>query len=147
MKKITLVLSLMLAIGISSAFANEKKVSPVVLESFKNEFPAAQELSWQEGIGYYRAAFLFNGQNMSAYFSMEGELLSMDRNINSLQLPINLFIDLKNNYSESWITDLFEVKNSEGTHYYVTLENEDKVIRLSATNGSDWKRFSIKRKL
>lgn len=147
MKKITLVLGLMLAIGISSAIANEKKVSQIVLESFKNEFSDAQEVSWQEGIGYYKAAFVFNGQNMSAYFSIEGELLSMDRNISLLQLPINLFVDLKNNHSEYWISDLFEVKNDEGTHYYVTLENAEKVLRLSANNGNDWKTFSTKRKL
>lgn len=147
MKKITLVLGLMLIVGISSAFTNEKKVSAVVLESFNNEFSTAQEVSWQEGIGYYKAAFVFNGQNLSAYFSTEGELLSMDRNISLLQLPISLFIDLKNNHSEYWITDLFEVKNNEGTHYYVTLENADKVLRLSANNGNDWRTFSTKRKL
>lgn len=147
MKKITLVLGLMLATGISSTYANEEKVTSVVLKSFKNEFSAAKEVSWEEGIGYYKAVFNFNGQYLSAYFSMDGELLSMDRNISLLQLPISLFIDLKNDYRDSWITDLFEVKNNEGTHYYVTLENADKVVMLSANNGKDWKTISTKRKL
>lgn len=147
MKKITLVLGLMFAVGISSVFANENKVSAIVLESFKKEFSNAKDVSWVEGIDFYRAAFSFNGQNMFAIFSMKGELLSMDRYISPLQLPIRLFSDLKNNHSEYWITDLFEVNNSGGTHYYVTLENADTIHMLSAINGGKWKTLNKKRKL
>ncbi len=146
MKKILSALSLMFVFGISSAFTNDEKISSVVLESFKNEFSTAHNVSWEQGIGYYKAAFIYNGQNLSAYFSMDGELLSMDRNISLLQLPISLFIDLKNNHSDYWVTDLFEVNNSEGTHYYITLENTDKVVRLSANNGKSWKTINTKRK-
>jgi hypothetical protein len=147
MRKLTLILGLMFTVGISNVLANEEKVSAVVLESFKNEFSNAQNVSWVEGIDYYRAAFLFNGQNMFAIFSMKGELLSMDRNISSFQLPLGLFNDLKNNHKNYWITDLFEVSNNEGTHYYVTLENADTVTMLSAVNGDKWKTLSKKRKL
>jgi hypothetical protein len=147
MRKLTLILGLMFTVGISNVLANEEKVSAVVLESFKNEFSNAQNVSWVEGIDYYRAAFLFNGQNMFAIFSMKGELLSMDRNISSFQLPLGLFNDLKNNHKNCWITDLFEVSNNEGTHYYVTLENADTVTMLSAVNGDKWKTLSKKRKL
>jgi hypothetical protein len=147
MRKLTLILGLMFTVGISNVLANEEKVSAVVLESFKNEFSNAQNVSWVEGIDYYRAAFLFNGQNMFAIFSMKGELLSMDRNISSFQLPLGLFNDLKNIHKNYWITDLFEVSNNEGTHYYVTLENADTVTMLSAVNGDKWKTLSKKRKL
>ena len=147
MKKIILIMGLMLAVSISSVYANGKKVSPVVLESFNKEFASAQEVSWQEGIGYYKAAFSFNGQNMFAYFSKQGELLSIARYISLLQLPIHLFSDLKKDYSDSWITNLFEVNKKEGTHYYVTLENADTILSLLSSNGSEWKTYSKKKKL
>lgn len=63
-----------------------------------------------------------NGQRAFAYYSTGGELMGVARYISSLQLPLGLLSNLKNNYSNYWISDLFELSNNDGTHYYVTLE-------------------------
>jgi len=147
MKKMMLALGLMLTIAVSSAFAGDEKISPRVLESFKSKFSTAQEVSWTAGKNYYRAAFKINDQNIFAYYSLDGELLGMARYMSSLQLPINLLGDLKNDYSQYWISDLFEVNNSGGTHYYVTLEDADTALMLKSTNGSEWKSYNKKRKI
>jgi hypothetical protein len=54
-------------------------------------------------------------------------------------LPIGLLTNLKNDYSQYWVTDLFEVNNKEGVHYYITLEDAETVLKLSSSNGSEWK--------
>jgi hypothetical protein len=45
---------------------------------------------------------------------------------------------LKKNYSNHWISDLFEVSNEEGTAYYLTMEDADSKIVLKSTGGSSW---------
>ena len=78
---------------------------------------------------------------------MDGELLNMGRYISSLQLPLNLLTRLKNAYSEYWISDLFEMSNKEGTHYYVTLENADTSIMLKSLIGGEWETYKKKTKI
>ena len=147
MKKMMLALGFLLAMTVSSAFASDEKISSRVLEAFKNEFSTAQDVNWIAGNNYYRAAFKINDQNIFAYYNLDGELISVARYMSSLQLPINLLTGLKNEYSQYWISDLFEVNNSEGTRYYVTLENADAALMLVSGNGGDWKQHSKKRKI
>lgn len=147
MKKMMLALGLILTMTAASAFADEVKISSRVLESFKKEFSTAQDVSWIAGSNFYRAAFKINEQNIFAYYSLDGELISMARYMSSLQLPINLLTGLKNDYSQYWISDLFEVNNSEGTRYYITLENADATLMLVSNNGGDWKQQNKKRKI
>ncbi len=142
-----LALGLILTLTVTSAFAGEVKVSSQVLESFKKEFSTAQDVSWIAGSNFYRAAFKINEQNIFAYYTLEGELISMARYMSSLQLPINLLTGLKKDYSQYWISDLFEVNNSEGTRYYITLENADATLMMVSNNGGDWKSYNKKRKI
>jgi hypothetical protein len=50
--------------------------------------------------------------------------------------------NLKKDYSDYWISDLFEVANNEGTSYYVTLENADTKMVLKASDGKSWRSYS-----
>jgi hypothetical protein len=93
MKKILLVLGLVATMGVCSAYPSER-VSQKVLASFKTEFTNAQDVQWETGTNYFRAAFTMNEQRVFAFYNVEGELLSVARYISSIQLPINLFSDL-----------------------------------------------------
>ena len=147
MKKIIFVFGLLVTMGVSSAFANDEKVSPKVLASFKAEFSTAQNVEWETGSNYFRAIFSLNEQRLFAYYNLEGELISIARYISSIQLPVNLFSNLKNNYSKYWISDLFEVSNSEGLHYYVTLETADTKLMMRSSNGGSWGTYSKNKKI
>ena len=146
MKKILLVLGLVGVMGVSNAHPSEK-VSPKVLASFKSEFSNAKNVEWETGSNYFRAAFSMNEQKVYAYYTVEGELMSIARYISTLQLPINLFSNLKNDYSKYWISDLFEVSNSDGLHYYVTLETADTKLTMRSSNGSSWTTYSKNKKV
>jgi hypothetical protein len=138
MKKIII----MLAVAISSltAFAGEENVNSTVLSAFNKEFAGAKDVQWTSAENYYKAAFVFNGQNVTAFYQLDGELMAMTRNISSLELPISLQTNLKNNYSKYWISDLFEISNNEETSYYITLENADSKIVLKS-NSTKWNTF------
>jgi hypothetical protein len=73
--------------------------------------------------------------------------MSIARHISSIQLPVNLFADLKNDYSKYWVSDLFEVSNSEGLHYYVTLETADSKLVMHSSNGGSWSTYSKNKKI
>src|SRR5688500_3832347 len=112
--------------GISSAFANGKEeVNDKIIKTFQKEFAGAQNVQWATTKEFVKATFTLNEQVVFAYYSPDGNLLGVTRNILSGQLPINLLTDLKKNYNNYWITDLFEMATKSENTYYVTLDKSD----------------------
>ena len=136
MKK--LIIALALVFTITSAFASDVVVTKQVLKSFSTNFSNATDISWSIGDQYYKAAFKLNEQNVFAFFNLDGEYLGLTRYISTLQLPVNLHTSLKKNFSNKWVTDLFELSNEEGTSYYITVENADTKMVLKSVHGIDW---------
>jgi hypothetical protein len=136
MKKI--ILTLAIAISSMAVFAKDVKVNTVVLSAFNTEFSEAKEVQWTAGTGFYKAAFVYNEQHLTVFYSFDGEMIGLSRNISSLDLPLNLQSSLKKEYGDRWITDLFEISNDEGTQYYITLEQADSKLTLKSSNGSKW---------
>jgi hypothetical protein len=133
--------------GISSAFANGKEeVNDRIIKTFQKEFAGAQNVQWVTYKEFVKATFTLNEQVVYAYYSPDGNLLGVTRNILPGQLPINLLTDVKKNYNNYWITDLFEMATKSENMYYLTLENSDHklVLKSSGTNG--WEVFTKERK-
>ncbi len=147
MKKTMLALAMFLTVVTTTVFAREENVSKQVLNSFQTEFSTAQDVTWSTGSNYYKASFTLNGQKIFAYYAFEGELIGVARYISSLQLPLHLLTDLKTNYAEYWITDVFEVNNNDGTQYHITLENADTILKLKSAASEKWNKFEKKRKI
>ena len=144
MKKIIIAAAMFVSL---SAFANEKKVSPKLLNAFNTEFTTAQQVEWTVSTDYYKASFDMNGAKVYAFYNFDGELIGLTRNISSAQLPVQLQANLKKNYESYWVSDLFEVANNNGTSYYVTLENGDRKIVLKSANGNEWITYKKDRKI
>jgi hypothetical protein len=83
---------------------------------------------------------------MFAYYSEQGNLIAVTRNITSSQLPLSLMTDLRNNYRGHWISDLFEIAVNGETTYYITLENGDYSLVLKSTGSAGWEVFKKERK-
>lgn len=139
MKKILMTL----AIVISSivAFAGEGNVSKNALNSFNKEFNGAKEVRWTTGSEFYKADFILNDQYITAFYTKDGEFIGMARNISSLNLPLKLQSKVRNDYAEYWISDLFELSDNDGTHYYITVENADSKVLLRSSDNTDWSIF------
>lgn len=147
MKKIILVWALMLTAGIGSSFAHfTETISQQVVDAFKKDFAGAQDVIWENTKDVAKATFKLNDQVMFAYYSKEGELVAVTRNILSAQLPINLLTDLRKNYGAYWITDLFEIAANSSTSYYVTLQNGDQQVILKGTGTTGWETFRKEKK-
>lgn len=143
MKKMIVTLALAFLTG--SAFAGEV-VNSRVLKAFETEFATAREVVWSQGTDYYRAAFVYNEQHVFAYYDETGLLLGVTRYIRTADLPVTLQAQLKKQYADYWITDLFELSQPENAAYYITVENADTRLVLRSQNGSDWQQFRKTRK-
>lgn len=144
MKKILFIL----AVTISSitAFASEN-VNTKVLNAFSREFAGAKDVKWTVNETFYKASFVYNDQYVYAFYQLDGDLMAVTRNIRSLDLPLNLQKSLKKGHEGYWISDLFEISNSEGTNYYITMENAESKVVMKSTSGGDWNVYSKSVKL
>ena len=74
---------------------------------------------------------------LAGFYSKDGRMLGVARNIHFSSLPLMLQIEQRKNYKAYWITSIYELSNGDGTRYYLTLENADKEIKLGST-GDNW---------
>ena len=147
MKKSILMWAMLLTMGLTSAFANnEETINQRAVSSFKKDFTNAQDVRWENNRDFVKATFTINDQVMFAYYSQTGDLMAVTRNILSSQLPINLLTNLKKQYGSYWISDLFEVSNSTGASYYVTLQSSDQTLVLKSNGTSGWDFYKKEKK-
>jgi hypothetical protein len=145
-KQIFIGLFILLA-GISQSFANgEENVSSQIINSFKKEFAGAQNVQWSNGKDFVKATFTLNEHIVYAYYSDKGELLGVTRNISPSQLPMNLMNDVRRNYNQYWIADLFEIASNSETTYYITIENGNQKLVLKSIGTNRWEVFKKERK-
>ena len=131
----------MIAVGTTAFAKDEETVNQQVLNNFKKEFVTAKDVSWQNNRDFVKATFTMNDQVMFAYYTPGGELIAITRNISSDKLPISLLTNLKKNYSEYWITDLFEAVSNGTGNYFVTLQNADVEVILKSDEFGGWETF------
>lgn len=138
MKKLMIGLVLGAFIITNTAFANNSnKVNDKVQTSFKQEFATAQNVVFSKTNNYIKAAFTLNNQVMEAYYTADGEMIGVSKNLLSTELPIGLQVDLKRDYADYWISDLFEFATDSNSSYFITVENADQKITLQSS-GNEW---------
>ena len=141
-KKIAFIVALFLTVGIGSSFATPTSDgNELVVASFHKDFKRAEIMGMELKKDYTKVTFKLNNLVLYAFYSANGELIAVVRNIVSTQLPIQLLMDLKQNYSNYWITDLFEMSSDGETNYFITLENADGRITLRSNNTSNWESY------
>lgn len=114
------------------------EINPRIRKSFARTFSNAQEVSWTVADNLYRVSFQVSGQYANAYYNSNSELVVVTRNISPLQLPVVLLATIKNEYRQQWISDLIEVNDDNGTHYFLTLEDGEQKIILKSEGPATW---------
>src|SRR6185437_2541283 len=89
-KTVTLTAALLLSVGITSSFATPDKDggNHAVTVSFHKDFKHAELLETTVSKNFTKVTFRINDMIMFAYYSDNGQLLAVSRNITSNQLPI-----------------------------------------------------------
>jgi hypothetical protein len=143
-RKFALATALFLTVGIGSSFAaptGNGNGNDIAIASFHKEFRTADVLQVESKKDYTKLTFRMNNVVMIAYYSENGELMAVVRNILSTQLPISLLMELKQKHPDCWITDLFEMDSNGQTVYFAALENSDTKVTLRSDNSSSWETY------
>ncbi len=105
---------------------NGEKVSPQLQAALEKEFTGAQYIVWQslKEHSLYHAKFVYNNEQVNAFFEEDGKLLAMGRYITTAALPMAILKSLHNNYDGYQLQDAIEYSKAGETSYVVSLENE-----------------------
>ncbi len=140
MKKIILSLTIAAVLTASSlaTYAADKYPNVIVKQAFTREFAQIKDVEWtsvsKEGV--YQAKFIFNNENLQAFFTEDGEFLGTTRQITKSQLPILVVTELEKQYADARVVTIFEYSKKDGTAYYITITgNKGAMILKAAGNG------------
>lgn len=138
MKKTILTLAVVAITLGSTAFAGEINVDKRVRRAFEKEFAGAVDVKWSTFEDYIKVDFSLNDVPLIACYNAEGEKLAVIRNIQFSILPLVLQFDQKKNFRDYWVSQLFELVNEGGTHYYLMLEDANQKIQLVSHGSTEW---------
>lgn len=152
MKQITTfknALSLVAALTLFSSFSyagNIHASKPRFKTSFQHDFKHASLIGTEVHDNIIRVTFSMDNTIRWAYYSVDGRLLGVVHNILSTQLPDDLQGEIKEQYGNYWITELFQVSKDGDSCYYVSLQNADETVNLRSTPDQGWEVYSIVKK-
>src|SRR6476646_7517282 len=96
MKTIFLFAALFCVSAVNKTFANDVKISPVVMQTFKTSFSNATNVQWSVVNHLYRATFTLDDEQTIAFFSIEdGSLVASCHYLTISELPRTLQRSLK----------------------------------------------------
>jgi hypothetical protein len=145
-KKAAVMLALLLTLCTSYSFAKPTNGgTSEITASFRKDFGNAQIMNTEVQHLFTKITFKTSDRVMFAFYSDNGELLAVTRNIVSSELPVGLMVNLKAHYNNYWITELFEFDGDNQTCYYVTLQNADGRVILRS-NGNNWEVYNTLKK-
>jgi hypothetical protein len=146
MKKIIMAAIMLSTITVSAFATNTYGINKKALSTFSSSFKEAENIRWEVKENLYKVTFQSFGKEMYAYYNTDGEQIAVTRNVHIAQLPLSLSNELKSNFDNHWLTDLFEVSANGETTYYATLESASHITILKANGISGWSTYKKDRK-
>lgn len=151
MKK--LIISLLMLMSVMS-FANTPetgdRVSSQLRAALEKEFAGAQYVVWQSLKDHqlYQAKFIYNNEQVNAFFDEDGKLLATGRFIPTGNLPLNIAKKLAADYGRFEVKDAIEYSRQGETSYVIGVENDKHRLVLEAfTSGSVYLFKKVKKNL
>jgi hypothetical protein len=113
------------------------KVSPRIQASLEKEFTGARYIVWEslEKENIYMARFVYNNEQLNAFFDQQGTLLATGRLITQAALPLMVSKTLNSNYAGYEFKDATEYTRDGETSYLVNLENQKHKLVLQIYGG------------
>ena len=138
MKKTFLVLSLFLAVILTTSAKPITKEDPRVEQEFKKQFAGATNVKWSriEG-GYLSASFTWADRQTIAYFNSDAELVGCIRGLLFNQLPLSVMRSVEGHFQNPVVIEIREITNDEGVNYTIVLEYKNKTYKIRLNSLGD----------
>ncbi|AXY76461.1 hypothetical protein D3H65_21760 [Paraflavitalea soli] len=144
-------ISLLMLISVFSYAATPdkgEKVSAHIQAALEKEFKGAQYIVWQSLKGHqlFHAKFIYNNEQVNAFFEEDGNLLAIGRYIAPASLPLAITKSINSKYAEYELKDVIEYSKSGETSYVISLENEKTRMVVEAYNNGNTYLFKKEKK-
>jgi hypothetical protein len=137
MKK-NLILSVCLSVFCALTFANSRSVNEKVLKSFKETFPDAQQVNWQEFTDNYIVNFMEGNIRARVNYDRDGNFISATRYYFEQDLPMNILCKLKKKYPGEKVFGVTETETETSVEYYIKLEDSTNWTTIKSDSGSNF---------
>jgi len=118
------ILSVCLLCFCLSSFASSG-VSEKLLQSFKETFPSAQQVQWQEFPDNYIVNFVVQGVRNRINYDKDGNLISATRYFGEENLPLNILTHLKKRFPNQKIFGVTELETDSNIEYSIKLQDNE----------------------
>ena len=134
---------LVLTVAFTTTQAADIPVTENIKRSFSKEFSNANQVSWTwlASTGVFKAAFIFDGKELNAYFNKEGEFIGTSRYISKQQMPVIVGQQLEKEYKDYVVRTIIEHSTTDQTNYFITIEGKNKAAMIKATPSGALSRF------
>jgi hypothetical protein len=106
------------------AFAwNGVSINEKVMKSFKETFPLAEKVNWQEFSDRYSVHFEEGSIRTVVDYDKDGNYLSSRRYYTEEYLPVNIICKLRKRYSDKKVFGVTEIATESNTDYYIKMED------------------------
>ena len=148
MKKKIIIITTSLFLSFFASFANGNgiKIPKYVSSVFASDFSQARDTKWETYNGYYKVSFSDQGKTAYAFYTKAGEFMGFGVNIGADSLPVALRTMIDEKYPGYWISDLNQYTVDTTAGFFITLENADHKIKLTAEAGDTWSIFASEKK-
>ena len=138
MKKLLIIATAIMLFFSTTAFTSiPDPVNEEVQTAFLKKFKDAENVSWKKTGELNFAYFLMDATTYFAAYNDEADLVALSRKIDLAQLPLNIVQALKEKYAENELSaTVTEMVMNGETSYYLTAENDKRILDLKCrTNG------------
>ena len=130
--------SLSSPISYYSTSEQQSAIGEKLQQEFRESFPGAEKISWQESNNGYLVSFVKDGTPGRISYKKNGEFISAFRNYGERGLPYYLVNSLKKKYPGQKIFGVTEISTVSDISYFVKLEGPKRWITVSLSKDGDW---------
>jgi hypothetical protein len=119
-----------LAIGKISFAGNVIEVNEKVVKAFKQTFPYAEQVSWDEFSDRYIVHFEENKVKAVVDYDKEGNYLGSKRYYKEDNLPVSILYKIRKKYTDKKIFGVTEISSETSIDYYVKMEDSSNWVTV-----------------
>lgn len=129
---------LLLCVNLFATRVNEPLLNKEILQSFKQDFNDAINVSWTKSGELYKVSFAKDNTSFAAYYTEGGELSVTARIIFQEQLPFSVLKAIRKSYTQDEVLSIHEYTNrTEPSYYFIHVSRNNK-IQIMKFNSDGW---------
>ena len=132
MKKIIVCIAMLFSFSAYAGPINQK-----VVNKFKEFFPTAQSVKWQDGGTYYGVSFVEKGMLHRVYYDLNGDVFRTIRYYDGTKLCPFIAMKLKEEFGNKSIKGVTEVQEESGLTYQVILQDQKHMYVVNCNSDGD----------